>query len=254
MDEKFVEIATADGRMECFVTHPEEGGPFPAVFILTDIYGMREEMYDVARRFGTCGYYAIVPDLHHRQGKVRVQVPEAQRRWSSEHITDAEERQVRAAGQAMDDGKAMADIGAALEFLKREPVKPGAKGAVGFCMGGRLVLVAAAHFPDDFRATAGLHPSRIVHDGPLSPHRFGDKFRGEIYCGFPEDDPLAPTATIEAFAAAVKGQPVTYRWDRHAGAVHGYAPPYRAVHHRVAANKDFERIMAMFRRQIPVTG
>ena len=34
MIESFVEIPTAEGRMDAFVTHPEEGGPFPAVVVL----------------------------------------------------------------------------------------------------------------------------------------------------------------------------------------------------------------------------
>jgi carboxymethylenebutenolidase len=254
MKDRLVDTATADGRMECFVTHPEEGGPFPVLFVLMDVYGMRDELYDIARRFGTAGYYAIVPDLHYRQGRIRVQVPETLRRWSSKDIAEAEEAAVRAAGKAMDDAKAMDDIAAVLAFLKGEPAKAGPMGVIGYCMGGRLALVAAAHFPDTFRAAAGLHPSRIVNDGPLSPHRHADKFRGEIYCGFPEADPLAPTEAIETFAAAMKDKTAHYRYDRHMGAEHGYGLPYRAVHHQQAANRDYERIMAMFRRQLPAAG
>ena len=50
MIESIIEIPTADGRMDAFVAHPEEGGPFPAVIVLMDIWGLREELFDVARR------------------------------------------------------------------------------------------------------------------------------------------------------------------------------------------------------------
>ena len=49
MIERHIDIPTADGRMDSFVVHPEEGGPFPAVLILMDIWGLREELFDVAR-------------------------------------------------------------------------------------------------------------------------------------------------------------------------------------------------------------
>src|SRR5262247_4291300 len=69
MLEQFIDIKTAEGVMEVFVTHPEENGLFPAVIIYMDIWGVSEELYDIARRVGTVGYYCLVPDLYHRAGK-----------------------------------------------------------------------------------------------------------------------------------------------------------------------------------------
>ncbi len=69
MREQFVDIKTAEGVMEAFVTQPEQGGPFPAVILYMDIWGVREELYDIARRVGTVGYYCLVPDLYYRAGK-----------------------------------------------------------------------------------------------------------------------------------------------------------------------------------------
>src|SRR3954462_1350725 len=71
MKERVVEIDTADGRMETFVTHPEQNGPFPPVVLYMDVWGIREELYDLARRIGTVGYYVAVPDFYYRQGRVR---------------------------------------------------------------------------------------------------------------------------------------------------------------------------------------
>ena len=57
---------------------------------------------------------------------------------------------------------AMADIGAVLKFLDGEPVRKGPKGTIGYCLGGRLSLAAAAEFPDQFRASASLHGTQLV--------------------------------------------------------------------------------------------
>jgi carboxymethylenebutenolidase len=56
MIEKSLDIATADGEMETFICCPERGGPFPAVLLLMDAPGVREELRDMARRLGTVGY------------------------------------------------------------------------------------------------------------------------------------------------------------------------------------------------------
>src|SRR5947209_19145942 len=69
MRERFVEIKTAGGVMEAFVTHPEDNRPFSAVIIYMDIWGVREELYDIARRVAAVGYYCMVPDFYYRQGK-----------------------------------------------------------------------------------------------------------------------------------------------------------------------------------------
>jgi len=149
------------------------------------------------------------------------------------------------------DRMAMADIGAVLKFLGGEPVRNGPKGTIGYCLGGRLSLAAAAEFPDQFRASASMHGTRLVNDKPDSPHRFVGKMRGEIYCGFAETDDLAPPATIETLGKLFAGcTQVKYRAIVHPGTVHGYALPDRDIFDKPAANRDWENIFAMFKRQL----
>ena len=69
MNERVLEIPTPSGRMPTFVTHPEQDGPFPPVIIYMDIWGVREELLEIARRVGTVGYYCMVPDLYYRQAR-----------------------------------------------------------------------------------------------------------------------------------------------------------------------------------------
>src|SRR5207244_12279215 len=66
MIEQTLDIATEDGAMEAFICHPERGGPFPAVLLLMDAPGIREELRDMARRLGTVGYYVLLPNLYYR--------------------------------------------------------------------------------------------------------------------------------------------------------------------------------------------
>ena len=64
--EKEIDIATADGDMNTFITHPEEEGPHPVVLFLMDAPGKRGELHDMARRLGTAGY-VMLPNLYYRR-------------------------------------------------------------------------------------------------------------------------------------------------------------------------------------------
>jgi carboxymethylenebutenolidase len=74
MIEHNLDIRTADGAMNTFVTHPEEGGPFPVVFFYMDAPGKREELHDMARRIATVGYYVVLPNLYYRKTREFVMV------------------------------------------------------------------------------------------------------------------------------------------------------------------------------------
>ena len=253
MNERFVEITTPSGRMEAFVTRPEQDGPFPLVILYMDIWGLREELFEIARRVGTVGYYCMVPDFYYRQGRVRHEFRDAQNRMISLHALDeARQRQVTTPGRQLSNQMVVDDTGAVLDFVRRgEPVRPGGVGAIGYCMGGRHVLCVAGHFPERVTASASLHGTRLISDAPDSPHLLVKRFRGELYCGFAETDPYAPLSMVEELGELLRPCPVTYHHAVHAGALHGYALPNRDIFHPRAAARDWEMIFAMFHRQIP---
>ena len=253
MKERIVGIATPSGRMDTFVTHPEQDGPFPAVIIYMDIWGVREELFEIARRVGTVGYYCLVPDFYYRQGTVRHEFRDAHNRMISLHALDEERRQrVIAPGRALSNQMVVDDTGAILDFLRQgEPVRAGGVGAIGYCMGGRHVLCAAGHYPQSVIASASLHGTSLISDAADSPHRLANRLRGELYGGFAETDPYAPLSMVKELDELLQPCPVTYRYAVHEGALHGYALPNRDIFHPQGAARDWEMIFAMFHRQIP---
>lgn len=250
MIESITEITTPEGRMDTFVTHPQEGGPFPSVLILMDIWGLREELFDIARRVAVTGYHCVVANFYYRQGPVRFEFRDDGGRMKSfDNISADEQARMRAQMALTKDELAMEDLRSVLEFLRDQPVRTGPKGVIGYCLGGRYALQAAAHYPADFRASASMHGTRLVTDAPLSPHKLAAACRGEIYCGFAERDELAPQATRKTLEEAFAGNPnVDYREVVHAGTEHGYALPNRDIHDKQATNRDWEIIFAMLRR------
>ena len=176
MKERFVEIPTADGRMETFVTHPEQDGPFPPVMLYMDVWGVREELHDLARRIATVGYYVMVPDFYYRQGKIRSTfINDKGERISLAKLSKEDQAKVLEPASKLADSMVVADSGAILKFLRDggEPVKPGAVGSIGYCMGGRHVMQVAVAYPDAFKASASLHGTTLISDRPdfASPRR-----------------------------------------------------------------------------------
>ena len=67
MIEHHIDIATADGAMNTFVVHPDEGAPHPVVLFYMDAPGKREELHDMARRLAAVGYFVVLPNLYYRR-------------------------------------------------------------------------------------------------------------------------------------------------------------------------------------------
>jgi len=253
MKERMVDIPTAAGTMDAFVAHPSDGGPFPAVIIYMDVWGLREELFDIARRIAVAGYYCMVPNFYYREGKIRSEYRNDKGQMITLDSLDAERRALVLAPLArLSDAMVIEDTGAILRFLDTDPSarRNSPVGCIGYCMGGRHVFQAVAHYPDRFRAAASLHGTDLVIDGPESPHLGVLKGGGELYCGFGEKDRHTPLSTVEAVEQTLRSRGPRYRYEVHKGADHGYALPDRDVFDKQGANRDWEIIFPMFHRQL----
>lgn len=254
--EQRIDIPTPDGRMDAFVAWPDrgpdQGERHPAVVIWMDIWGVRAELEDIARRVAANGYHAILPNMYYRQGRVRFEFRDERGRMRSID-TLSQDIQERLRGQMfkLTDEMVVEDARAIMAWLDAQSASAGPAGSIGYCMGGRHALLVAGHLPERFRATACLHGTRLVTDSPGSVHRLGDRLRGEVYCGFAERDSFAAPEIVAALAQAYGGRDtVRYTPMMHAGIDHGYALPDRDIYDHAAAEADWSHILAMLRRQL----
>lgn len=252
MLERTVEVPTPDGAMEVFITHPEAGGPFPPVVVYMDIWGVRDQLRDIARRIACVGYVAVLPNLYYRMGGEHFDYRNPDGTTTSlKDLPEAEQQKLQDYRTHLSDAMAIADTGALMDFLAGDDaVKPGPAGSVGYCMGGRHVLRVAGAFPETFVASASLHPTRLVTDDPDAPYRDAPKVRGAYYSGFGELDHYTPPEVIAEVEAAFAGQRADYTQLVHAGAAHGYAIADRDVYDPAAAYRDWERMFAMYDRML----
>src|SRR6185437_20426 len=199
MHEEIRDIKTRSGAMETFIVHPDRGGPHPVVIMQMDAPGIREELYDMARRLCTVGYYVLLPNLYYRAGKDTKYGPDVLEKGS------AEQQRMRAVRTKMTIPPVMEDIADMLEFVATQPAaKPGPVGTHGYCMSGPYALAAAARYPDRIAAAASFYGTWLVSENEESPHLTLGKAKGELYIGCAEHDELAPLPMVEELKGLFK--------------------------------------------------
>ncbi|MEJ2087951.1 MAG: dienelactone hydrolase family protein [Gammaproteobacteria bacterium] len=241
MIEGQVEIETPDGVMTTFEFHPEEGGPYPIVLYLMDAPSIRPALRDMASRLATAGYYVLLPFLYYRKSPYR------------EFGTSDEDMHARRElMQSVTRDGTIADAQALLAYAaeNEQAAKDNKVGAVGFCMSGPLVLALAQSLPERVGAVASIHGAWLVNDREDSPHRQLDRIQAEVYFGWADNDPTATAEEMEIMDRAMREAGIRYRIDFMQGALHGFAPPGGERYNRAASEKHWERVHALFRRNL----
>src|SRR5438445_13165647 len=121
-------------------------------------------------------------------------------------------------------------------------------GTVGYCMSGRYAMNAATHFADRVKAAASIYGTHLATDQADSPHLAASKTRAELYFGCAETDIYAPPEIIDKVKAGMKGS--NNEVEIYPGTHHGFAFPKRPVYHRDAAERHWERLLALYRRNL----
>lgn len=241
MIEHHIDIPTADGSMNTFITHPEEGGPFPVVFFYMDAPGKREELHDMARRIATVGYYVVLPNLYYRRTRefVMVRDEEGFKRMFDQMHSLRNEMVIR-------------DTQAMLDFVDKQPQANAASlGGVGYCMSGPFILAACGAYPDRFKCGASIYGANLVTKHADSAHLWADKVKCEMYFACAEIDKYAPNETIAEMEAHFKTTKINYRLEWYPGAEHGFAFPLRAgIYHKASAERHWERLFSLFGRNL----
>ncbi len=245
MIEETVDVQTHDGAMETFLCRPERGGPYPAVLLLMDAPGIREELRDMARRLGTVGYYVLLPNLYYRAGRDTTYGADVLEEGS------AEQQRMRAVRTKMTIPPVMDDVGAMIAFLDRQPsVRRGLVGCHGYCMSGPYALAAAARYPDRVGAAASFYGTWLVSDAEESPHLSLGKAKGELYIACAEHDKLAPLPMVEELRVLFERSGAEGELEMYPGVHHGFAFPQRWCYDKAAAERHWERLLALYHRRL----
>ncbi len=235
-------IPAPDGPIPAFLALPEGDEPAPAVIMLMDAPGIREELHRFARRVASAGFACVLPDMYYRLGTLRFD------------LSRRDDRMTAVFGAAMASlghERVAADCRAILDALDADDrVAAGPRGLVGYCMSGQYVLAAACRFPERVAAVAAFHGVRMVTDEPDSPHLGAAAIRAEMFLGFASDDPLVPDNVIPTLRDAFTTHAVPHRIETYSGTRHGYSFPERDVYVEEAAEAGWKGMLDLFSRRL----
>jgi carboxymethylenebutenolidase len=232
-----VKIPTADGQMPAYRAMPASGGPFPVVLVVQEIFGVHEHIKDVCRRFAKLGYLAVAPELYARQGDVS-------------KMTDIQEI-VSSVVAKVPDGQVMTDLDATVDWAEKSG-KGDVKrlGITGFCWGGRIVWLYAAHSP---RLKAGVAwYGRLVGQAndltPKYPLDLVADLKAPVLGLYGGADQGIPNETVEQMQAALKTAGKPSEIVLYPDTPHGFYADYRPSYRKEQAQDGWKRLQEWFKK------
>jgi carboxymethylenebutenolidase len=240
-----IDIATRDGRCPSHVYHPAGRGPWPAVLVFMDGLGIRPAMLQLGERLASHGYFVLLPDLFYRAGPYEPMDPKAVFADAALRKTLMEKYFAVATSANI-----MADTRVFLDFLAAQPeVRPGAIGITGYCMGGRLALIAAGTYPEAVAATASYHGGRLASDDPDSPHRLAARMKARIYVAGAIEDQSFPDDMKDRLEKALSDAGVDHLIETYP-ARHGWVFSDVPVYDAAASERHWQTMLALFESEL----
>lgn len=230
-----VSIPAADVAIPAYRAMPSQGGPFPVVLVVQEIFGVHEHIKDVCRRLAKAGFYAIAAQMYARQGDVS----------NLKSIDD-----IRAVVAKVPDAQVMSDLDAAVAFAKASGKADTARlGITGFCWGGRITWLYAAHNPQ-VKAGVAWYGRLVGEASANTPKHPVDVAAGlnapvlGLYGGADEGIPLA---SIDKMREACKAANKTCDIVVYEGAPHAFHADYRPSYRAEPASNGWQRLLAWFK-------
>ena len=229
-----VAIPVADGTIPAYRAMPENGGPFPSVLVVQEIFGVHEHIKDMCRRFAKLGYLAVAPALYARQGDV-----------SNKNMEET-----MAVVAKVPDVEVMSDLDATALWMASNEGDTKRLGITGFCWGGRITWLYAEHNPALKAAVAWYGPLNRPTNPltPVNPPDLVKQLKAPVLGLYGGADAGIPLADIEKMRDLVKDAPKPCEIVIYPDTPHGFNADYRPSYRAEAAKDGWTRLQAWFKK------
>jgi carboxymethylenebutenolidase len=232
-----VKIPTAWGEIPAYRAFPKQGKRHPLVLVVQEIFGVHEHIKDVCRRLAKKGYFAIAPELFARQGDVS-------------KLSDVAE--IRKIVAQVPDAQVLSDLDACVAWAKNtDQADPERLGMTGFCWGGRITWLYAAH-SSALRAGVAWY-GKVTgdknHITPQHPLDVAAKLNAPVLGLYGEEDQGIPVANVREMETALKNGSGAARRSQiklYPLAGHAFFADYRPQYRKPAAEDGWKRLLAWF--------
>lgn len=225
-------------KMPAYRAAPAGGKNLPVVLVISEIFGVHEHIADVAKRFARLGYLAIAPEMFVRQGDA----------GSYGEIAKLQAEVI----SKVPDAQVMGDLDATVAWAAANGGDTARLGITGFCWGGRITWLYAAHNPA-VKAGVAWYGRLVGNATALTPRHAVDlagDLKGAVLGLYGEKDTGIPLETVEKMkvalaagsAAAKRSEFVVYP-----DAPHAFHADYRPSFRPAAAQDGWARCLAWFK-------
>jgi carboxymethylenebutenolidase len=236
-----VEIPAPDGASNGSLHVPDGGGPWPGVLMFPDAGGLRDTFRQMGAQLAGMGYVTLIPDIYYRAGE-----------WAPFDVetlfTDPQERaRMGTLVRVLTNDRLTADAAAYADFLLARPdVSGSAIGTTGYCLGGRLSMIAAGGLGQMVAAAASFHGGRLaVADDPSSPHLLADRITATVYVAGAVEDGSFTSAQAELLDRALTSARVDHTIEFYP-AHHGFAVPDNGPYDSAAAGRHWAALQELY--------
>lgn len=239
---KWASIDVAGSPIQCYLAKPVQEGPWPAVIVLMEIFGVNNHIRSVTERIAAEGYVAIAPNYYHR---------------TTDNLelgyTDRDVVIGRKHKDATTRERLLVDIRAVIQFLQEcKDVSPkDAMGCLGFCFGGHVAFIAAGM--KEIKAVAAFYPGGVANMSPGGGEptiSHAGEIQGDLLCLFGEEDPLISHQDTVIIEQALKDTGVKHEIIRYSNTGHGFFCDQREDFDPSAAEDAWHRVKVLFSKTI----
>jgi carboxymethylenebutenolidase len=238
LDAASIEIPTRDGQIPAYFARPAGAANVATILVVQEIFGVHEHIRDVCRRFAKAGYLAVAPELYARQGdpsryndidtligEIVVRVPDAQ---------------------------VMADLDAATQWAATNGGNAARLGITGFCWGGRITWMYAAHSPQVKAGVAWYGAvARAFCAGDATVLDVAARIKAPVLGLYGADDTGIPVDTVEKLRdALVAAGNTTSEFVIYPGTPHAFFADYRPSYRAEQAADGWKRALDWFGRHL----
>jgi carboxymethylenebutenolidase len=232
-----IKIPTPDGQMPAYRALPEGKGPFPVVLVVQEIFGVHEHIKDLCRRLAKEGYLAVSPELYARQGDVS-------------GMTNIQEIITKVVAK-VPDKQVLDDLDATVDWAQKSGKGNTDKLAItGFCWGGRIVWLYAAH---NSKVKAGVAwYGRLVGEAdplhPIHPVDLASSLKAPVLGLYGAADTGIPVASVDKMRDALKQSKLDSEIIVYPDTPHGFNADYRPTYRKSEAEDGWKRMLAWFKK------
>lgn len=230
-------------KFPVYVARPEGQGNLPVMLVVSEVFGVHEYIADVARRFAHAGYCAMAPELFARQGDP------GEYAQLSKLLAEVVDK--------VPDEQVMADLDACVQWAQEQGFNVSRLGINGFCWGGRIAWLYAAHQKKLKAAVAWYGRTMGAHSSLTPAHPFERlaNLSAPVLGLYGAQDTSIPLSVINDFQAklALVGQSgvqsaLQSRLVIYPDVGHAFHADYRATYNPVAAQDGWSKTLDWFKK------